>query len=80
VLAFGPWVPQVGPISPSGKVVEYGVIEDLREALEIDGDKIAAFMIEPIQGAAGYVQSTIGLPSFFTETSFAALFLHQRVT
>jgi ornithine--oxo-acid transaminase len=53
VLAFGPWVPQVGPISPSGKVVEYGVIEDLREALEIDGDKIAAFMIEPIQGAAG---------------------------
>jgi ornithine--oxo-acid transaminase len=34
-------------------VVEYGVIEDLREALEIDRDKIAAFMIEPIQGAAG---------------------------
>ena len=53
MLVFGPWVPHVGPTSPSGKVVKYGVIEDLEEALEIDGDEIAAFLIEPIQGAAG---------------------------
>ena len=52
---FGPFVPNVGSTSPSGKVVEYGLIEDLREALEADGSVIAAFMIEPIQGAAGYV-------------------------
>ncbi len=32
----------------------FGVVEDLREALEVDGHNIAAFMIEPIQGSAGY--------------------------
>lgn len=59
---FGPFVPSVGSTSPSGKVVAFGEIEDLREALEIDGDKIAAFMIEPIQGSAGLVvvQSRVG--------------------
>jgi 4-aminobutyrate aminotransferase-like enzyme len=35
--------------------VAFGVIDDLREALEVDGERIAAFMIEPIQGSAGYV-------------------------
>jgi ornithine--oxo-acid transaminase len=35
--------------------VAFGVIDDLREALEADGERIAAFMIEPIQGSAGYV-------------------------
>jgi len=50
---YGPFVPQVGSTSPSGKVVRFGEIEDLREALEADGERIAAFMIEPIQGAAG---------------------------
>jgi ornithine--oxo-acid transaminase len=34
-------------------VVRYGVIDDLREAFIEDGKKIAAFMIEPIQGSAG---------------------------
>lgn len=33
----------------------YGITDDLREAFETDGEKIAAFMIEPIQGSAGYV-------------------------
>jgi ornithine--oxo-acid transaminase len=47
-------VPSVGSTSPSGRVVQYGVIDDLKEALEADHDQIAAFMIEPIQGAAGY--------------------------
>jgi ornithine--oxo-acid transaminase len=46
-------VPHVGSTSPSGKVVQYGVIGDLEVVLKVDGDKIAAFMIEPIQGAAG---------------------------
>lgn len=51
---YGPFVPQVGSISPSGHVVRYGEIADLRIALEADGNSIAAFMIEPIQGSAGY--------------------------
>lgn len=33
----------------------FGVIDDLREALEVDGERIVAFIIEPIQGSAGYV-------------------------
>ncbi|KAE9371136.1 aminotransferase class-III [Stipitochalara longipes BDJ] len=53
--AFGPFVPNVGLTSPSGKVVAFSVIEDLREAQELDGEDIAAFMIEPIQGSAGIV-------------------------
>lgn len=53
-LVFGPFVPNVGATSPSGKLIRFGELEDLREALEIDGSKIAAFMVEPIQGSAGY--------------------------
>lgn len=52
---FGPYVPLVGSTSPSGVVVEYGDIDALTEALEKDHDKIAAFMIEPIQGSAGMI-------------------------
>lgn len=55
VADYGQHVPKVGPYAPtSGKMVRYGEIDDLREALEVDADKIAAFMIEPIQGASGY--------------------------
>ena len=53
VADFGPFVPHVGSTSPSGKVVNFGSIENLKDALEIDGENIAGFMIEPMQGAAG---------------------------
>ncbi len=52
----GPFVPSVGSTSPSGKVVHFGVIEDLKQDLETDNNKIAAFMIELIQGLAGQVE------------------------
>ncbi|KAH3663409.1 hypothetical protein OGAPHI_005399 [Ogataea philodendri] len=52
---FEPYVPSVGPVSPSGVTVRYGNIDDLREALEEDSETIAAFMVEPIQGSAGIV-------------------------
>ncbi|PVH83616.1 ornithine aminotransferase [Cadophora sp. DSE1049] len=52
---FGPFVPHVGSTSPSGKVVNFGSIEDLKEAFEADGENIASFMIEPMQGAAGMI-------------------------
>lgn len=47
--------------------MEFGSIDDLQEALERDGHRIAAFMIEPIQGSAGYVtlgQSRADVKSF----------------
>ncbi|KAF8999875.1 pyridoxal phosphate-dependent transferase [Cyathus striatus] len=37
------------------KVIRYGVIEDVERALELYGDKVAAFLVEPIQGEAGIV-------------------------
>lgn len=52
---FGPYVPHVGSVSPSGVVVEYGDIDSLAAALEKDHATIAAFMVEPIQGSAGIV-------------------------
>jgi ornithine--oxo-acid transaminase len=47
-------------------VVNFGMIEDLKEALEKDGNKIAAFMVEPIQGAAGY----FSMPSSLLQLTF----------
>lgn len=54
-ILFGPYVPFVGPTSPSGIFVEYGNIESLENALEKDHKTIAAFIIEPIQGSAGII-------------------------
>lgn len=53
---YGEHIRNVGPHAPtSGKLVKFGDVDDLREALEADAHRIAAFMIEPIQGASGYV-------------------------
>ena len=46
-------MPKVGPVSPAGREIHFGDIEDVRAAFEADGDRIAAFMVEPIQGSAG---------------------------
>jgi adenosylmethionine-8-amino-7-oxononanoate aminotransferase len=69
----------VGSTSPSGRVIAFGVIEDLRKALEADGDKIAAFMIEPIQGSAGYV-GVLDLPVISSNAVTVGLLPHQRDT
>ncbi|KAL1873949.1 ornithine aminotransferase [Diaporthe australafricana] len=52
---YGPFMPKVGPISPAGRPIRFGEIDDVREAFEADGERIAAFMVEPIQGSAGVV-------------------------
>ncbi|POS75666.1 hypothetical protein DHEL01_v205935, partial [Diaporthe helianthi] len=52
---YGPFMPKVGPISPSGREIRFGDIDDVREAFEMDGERIAAFMVEPIQGSAGVI-------------------------
>lgn len=61
---FGPYVPFVGPTSPSGIFVEYGNIESLENALRKDHKTIAAFMVEPIQGSAGIIDPP---PNFIKE-------------
>lgn len=55
---FGPYLQGVGPEIPgtAGKqLIRYGVIEDIELALKNAGDKVAAILLEPIQGEAGIV-------------------------
>jgi ornithine--oxo-acid transaminase len=57
---FGPYLQNVGPVyedSGEQKIIRYGVIGDLERALELHGKNVAAFLVEPIQGEAGYVFS-----------------------
>lgn len=55
---FGPYLQGVGPTYMRGneqRLIRYNHVEDLQEALELHGKTVAAFLIEPIQGEAGYV-------------------------
>jgi len=57
---FGPYLEGVGPTYLDGKeqqMIRYGVVDDLERALELYGDRVAAFLVEPIQGEAGYARS-----------------------
>lgn len=49
---FGPYLPLVGP-NCDGKKIRYNNVQDLAEVLETHGDRVAAFLVEPIQGEAG---------------------------
>ncbi|KAI7857738.1 ornithine-oxo-acid transaminase [Circinella umbellata] len=50
---FGPYLPLVGPNTSSGKLIRFNHPEDLKAALEEEGENVAAFLVEPIQGEAG---------------------------
>ncbi|KAF8636083.1 hypothetical protein AX17_003789 [Amanita inopinata Kibby_2008] len=55
---FGPYLEGVGPTYVDGgevKMIRYGVVDDVKRALELYGDRTAAFLVEPIQGEAGIV-------------------------
>lgn len=53
---YGPYVPNIGAISPStGKPIRYNNVADLEAVLEAHGKETAAFIVEPIQGEAGVV-------------------------
>ena len=57
---FGPYLEGVGPVYEDNgelRTLRYGVIEDLERALELHGKNVAAFLVEPIQGEAGYVRN-----------------------
>ena len=49
---FGPYLPLVGP-NVGKTTLRYNNYEDLEKVLEEVGDKVAAFLVEPIQGEAG---------------------------
>lgn len=54
---FGPYLPLVGSVNPTtGKKIRFGNVDDLELMLGEFGNEIAAFLVEPIQGEAGYLQ------------------------
>ncbi|KAK9368138.1 pyridoxal phosphate-dependent transferase [Lipomyces kononenkoae] len=53
---YGPYLQNVGPVVPgTKKLIRFNHIEDLEDAFNAVGDKVAAFLVEPIQGEAGVV-------------------------
>ena len=44
---------QYGPFTPGFVKIEYNSVAALEKVLESSGDKVAAFLVEPIQGEAG---------------------------
>ena len=54
---FGPYLEGVGPtfVDEEGDIqtIRYGVLKDLENALNLNGENVAAFLVEPIQGEAG---------------------------
>jgi ornithine--oxo-acid transaminase len=53
---FGPFLPLVGAVcSGTGAQIRHGSLEDLENALNEHGTKVAAFLVEPIQGEAGII-------------------------
>jgi len=53
---YGPYLPGVGSVSPAtGKTIAFDDVDAVRTAFESHGDRIAGFLVEPIQGEAGIV-------------------------
>jgi ornithine--oxo-acid transaminase len=53
---YGPYLPNIGSVIPgTDRPLAFNDKAALREAFETSGSKIAAFLVEPIQGEAGIV-------------------------
>ncbi|KAH8168708.1 aminotransferase class-III domain-containing protein [Sarocladium implicatum] len=53
----GPWMPNIGPYC-TGDAIRFGIIEDLEKAFKSHGDRIAAYIVEPVQGHAGCIAAS----------------------
>lgn len=63
---FGPYLAGVGPTykdqNGTVQMIRYGHVEDFKCALDHFGNNVAAFLLEPIQGEAGYVHYKTSVP------------------
>jgi ornithine--oxo-acid transaminase len=61
---FGPFPPNLGPKCPGLEDgIPYNDVAALERALEAHGKRVAAFLVEPIQGEAGCVLNPLGCMS-----------------
>lgn len=78
---FGPYLSGVGPTykDQDGTVqtIRYGHIEDFKRALDYFGKNVAAFLLEPIQGEAGYVHPKSCVQPL-SDCALEASSFHQR--
>lgn len=58
-VGYGPFVPNLSPGVDSMRI-RHGHAEDLEAVLEKHGDRVAAFLVEPIQGEAGIMVPPTG--------------------
>jgi len=80
---FGPYLQGVGPVYEDNgisKTIRFGVVEDLERALELHGKHVAAFLVEPIQGEAGYVSLFLQNLIWVTSGSLLGLSSQNWVT
>ncbi|KAJ7909415.1 ornithine-oxo-acid aminotransferase [Mycena leptocephala] len=60
---FGPYLEGVGPMFLDGdelRTIRFNDVGDLERALELNGENVAAFLVEPIQGDAGFIVADDG--------------------
>jgi hypothetical protein len=81
---FGPYLDGVGPTynDKDGNVqaIRFGNIKDLECALDYYGKNVAAFLVEPIQGEAGYVHVSTVTGQVPSQYAISASSFHQGVT
>ena len=59
MTGYGPYLPGVGPVV-NGRKIRFSNLDDLEYAFETQGDKIAAVMMEVVQGHAGCLPTNEG--------------------
>lgn len=78
---FGPYLSGVGPTykdqDGTFQTIRYGHIEDFKRALDYFGKNVAAFLLEPIQGEAGYVHPKSCVQPL-SDCALEASSFHQR--
>ncbi len=53
-------MPGVGSVAPSGRLIRFNNIEDLEAEFAENGDYIAGFLVEPVQGETGGMPAAPG--------------------